>query len=172
MLPARGQLRLDGFDDASGDPDRDTWTTPPLITDAIGPVDLDPCSNERSTVQARRTFRLDRGQDGLVLSKFVGRQELCFINPPYSRGNVIRWVRAYQHARFIFLLRFDTSTEWFYELMKATEVIAVLKLQRTNFTPPPGVKGESNAFPHGLFFARAEDVNDAIKSLCYTWRPA
>lgn len=171
MLP-RGQLRLGGFDELSEiDPDRDTWTTPPIITDAIGEVDLDPCSNERSTVRARRVFRLDKGQDGLVLAKFVGRGERVFVNPPYSRGMVIQWVRAYEHTRFIFLVRMDTSTGWFSELMARTEEIAVLREARTNFVPPPGVKGESNAFPHGLFYAKAEDVTDAIKAICYRWRP-
>lgn len=172
MLP-KGQLRLDGFDavDDGLDPDRDTWTTPPIITKALGPVDLDPCSNERSSVQARRVFRLDKGQDGLVLAKFVGRNELVFINPPYSRGNVEKWVDAYGHVRFVFLLRLDTSTIWFYELLRRCEALLVLKKKRTNFVPPPGVKGESNAFPHGLFFAKRADVPDALRKICYVLKP-
>jgi len=170
MLP-RGQLRLDGFDDVAGDPDRDTWCTPKFICDAIGEVDVDPCSNERSHVRARRTFRLDNGQDGLVLAKFVDRTSLVFVNPPYSRGEVVQWVRAYEHTRFIFLVRMDTSTAWFAELIRRTGMICVLREQRTNFEPPPGVSGSSNAFPHGLFYADAADISDAIKNLCYRWRP-
>jgi hypothetical protein len=164
------QLRLDGFDDASGDPDRDTWTTPAFITDAIGPVDLDPCSNERSKVQAARVFRLDRGQDGLALARYVGRDVLAFCNPPYSRGQVVQWVRAYRHCRFLFILRLDTSTKWFAELMEKTEAICVLREQRLNFDPPPGASSSSNAFPHGIFAARESDVSAALRKLCYVWR--
>ncbi len=47
------------------------------------------------------------------------------MNPPYSKGQVERWVAAYGHTRFCFLLRFDPSTTWFntlYTLYKLTVV--------------------------------------------------
>jgi hypothetical protein len=170
MLP-RGQHRLPGFDavDEGIDVDRDTWTTPQYLTDAIGSVDLDPCSNERSHVRAARTFRLDNGQDGLVLAKFVDHNHRVFINPPYSRGQVELWIRAYEHTRFVFLLRLDTSTQWFAQLMRRTETICVLKEKRLNFDPPPGASASSNAFPHALFYSRAADVTAEVARLCYRW---
>lgn len=169
--PRVPQLRLlgDGFDDVYGDPDLDTWCTPLIITNAIGPVATDPCSNNRSTVQARRTFQLDRGEDGLILAPTVSLDEIVFVNCPYSRGQVIKWVRAYGGHRFIFLLRLDTSTKWFAELMDVTATICVLREQRTAFAPPPGVKPSSNVFPHALFYARDLDVTDEIRALCYRW---
>ena len=76
-------------------PDRDTWATPEWLTRAIGRVDLDPCSNDRSTVLAKRTFNLDaRGEDGLKLAKFVSRNTRTYVNPPYGRGLVIQFIRA------------------------------------------------------------------------------
>lgn len=152
-------------------PDRDTWCTPKLLADAIGPVDLDPCSNARSHIRAARTFRLDRGQNGLALARFVKPSTLTFINCPYSRGNVARWADAYVHTRFIFLLRMDTSTQWFAAVESCSEVIATLREQRTNFEAPPGVDGDdSNTFPHCLFYKRAADITPAIRALCYIWK--
>lgn len=148
-------------------PDRDTWTTQLVIANAIGPVDLDPCSNERSVIQARRTFGLSRGQDGLVLSRFVSSKTRTFINPPYSRGQVIRWVMAYRHTRFTFLVRCDTSTDWWAELWPCVEAVCLTR-ERVEFDPPPGVaRVPGSPFPHVLLYARAADVTDAVRAACY-----
>jgi hypothetical protein len=168
-------------------PDRDTWTSPPLIADMIGPVWLDPCSNERSIIQAVKTFDLARGQDGLALSRYVNRYDpktahaiprdapggLVFLNPPYSRGNVPRWVDAYLHTRFCFLLRVDTSTAWWSTLWRRVELVCVPTV-RVNFTPPPGVEphhATSNPFPHALLLRRAEDATPMMLEQCYVMTP-
>lgn len=162
---------LDEVDDGV---DRDTWTTPPWLTRAIGPVWMDPCSNERSTVDARMTFQLARGQDALVLARYVPRRPpgLVFINPPYSRGQVIRFVRAFVHTRFMFLLRHDVSTMWFRELYAATSVI-LQPWQRVNFIAPPGLahKTHNNPFPHSLFVRDERDVSRELRELCAVIRP-
>jgi hypothetical protein len=149
-------------------PDRDSWCTPKWIADAIGPWDLDPCSNERGHVRAGRAFRLDRGEDGLALAASVEPGVRAFVNPPYS--DVPPWVRAYKHAAFCFLLKFDPSTRWFAELYAATALVAIPRRRRVAFEPPPGVRASSNPFPHALFYARREDATDAILRLCYAWR--
>lgn len=172
-----GEAQLFLFEEAKiEEPDRNTWCTPKWITDAVGPVDLDPCANERSHVQAARTFRLDHGQDGLALARYVGRDQRVFINPPYEGGQVIRWVRAYRHTRFCFLVRLDNSTDWFGELEPALEMVCVpnprvVEQARIEFEPPPGVKASSNPFPHGLLYARADDVTAEVRRLFFTWRP-
>lgn len=165
------QLRLDGFDDVSVDPDRDAWVTPKWIADAVGEWDLDPATNERSHIRSRATFMLDRGQDGIALARRVGRNTRVWCNPPFSRGQVIRFVRAYGHTNFCFLLRFDCSTEWFGELEPLCERILVPKNQRIQFDAPHGAKASSTPFPHGLFYRRAIDVTSAIEALCYSWTP-
>lgn len=149
---------------------RDSWCTPRWLTEAIGDVDLDPCSNERSHVAAFDVFRLDRGQDGLTLSATVDAKTHVFVNPPYSKGQVIRWVKAYEHTRFCFLLRFDPSTEWFAELYRRAALVCLPRRRRINFEPPPGVKASSNVFPHALFYAHVEDATPAVLRACFSWR--
>ncbi len=148
--------------------DSDSWCTPMWLARALGPFDTDPCSNERSHIQSRRSFRLDRGQDGLVLAKFVGRGERVWVNPPYS--DVMPWVHGYGHTRFCFLVKFDPSTKWCRALLARTAFILFPRQYRVRFEPPPGVESSSNQFPHGLFYAREEDATQEIRARCYQWR--
>jgi hypothetical protein len=119
-----------------------------------------------------------------------------WIQPPYDL--VLEALAHYGHTRFVALLRLDTSTVWFQllyagiteadlanpetraRLTKALktelaprpplcEVVMVPKSDRLEFVPPPGVKASSNPFPHGLYYARAADVTEAVKALCYAW---
>lgn len=174
--PPNPQGWLAGFDAIDVDPDRNTWTTPKEWTDAIGPVDLDPCSNPRATVQAKKTFSLENNQDGLAMARYVGRNTLTFINPPYGPGLVMQWVMAYRHTRFIYLVRNDTSTEWFSELEPYIGMICAPrkfpdKPGRIQFVPPPGAKKSSADSNHYLYYANADDVTPEVRRLCYCWRP-
>lgn len=170
-LGGGGQLRLDGFDEVFSDPDRDTWISPKWISDAVGEFDLDCCTNERAHIRATKKFMLERGQDGLVLAKYVGRNERVWCNPPYSRGMVIQFVRAYAKTRFCFLVRKDYSTDWMAELWPHVGLVLTPRGRRLDFEPPPGAKASSNPFPHGLFYARAEDATPEIRKLCYAMVP-
>jgi hypothetical protein len=128
--------------------DRDSWCTPPWLTELLPLVDIDPCSNPRSTVRARRTYDATRGEDGLALPWFG----MVFINPPYS--SVMPWVmkmqREYQRVTSAaFLVNADPSTKWWHTLS------AVLPRRfdfnrRIQFSPPPGVKPSSNSKPQAL----------------------
>lgn len=151
--------------------DRDTWCTPKWLTDALGEVDLDPCANERSHVQARTSFRLDHGEDGLELAARVDGDKVVFVNPPYS--DVTPWIQAYGHAEFVFLLKFDPSTKWFAMLIANTALVLFPKGTRVKFEAPDGVppeKAEAPQFPHALFFARASDASESLLNLCFAWR--
>lgn len=162
------------FDRADGgDPiDRDTWCTPSWIAESIGVWDLDPCANDRSIIQAERSLRLERGEDGLALAEEVGPGARVFINPPYS--DVGPWIKAYAHTRFCFLLKLDVSTKWFERLFSLTDVILLPRRTRVEFTPPPGVppeKANAQPFPHALFYAREDDAAPAIRERCFpAWR--
>lgn len=62
------------------------WCTPQKYVDAVtavfgGAIDLDPCSNEYSTVNARVEYRLPE-HDGLKESWDYPR---IYVNPPYGR---------------------------------------------------------------------------------------
>lgn len=126
---------------------RDGACTPKWLADLIGRVDVDPCSNPRSHVGAEHTVSLPG--DGCMPS-LAGPDDVVFVNPPYARGQVLRWVMAHRHTRFIFLLRWDPSTKWFAELYPhCTHVWFPRK--RVNFEPPPGVKFSANPYPHALY---------------------
>lgn len=65
----------------------DEWNTPDIILDAIreieGTIGLDPCSNSQSKVNAKESFSLFNGQDGL---KESWQHKSCtFVNPPHSK---------------------------------------------------------------------------------------
>lgn len=135
---------------------RDGYCTPLWLAEIIGRVDMDPCSNEYSHIEYEIAF--DALEDGLSMPwDEVPPDTVVYCNPPYSRGQVMRWVERYRHTRFLFLLRFDPSTQWFSELMPFVTHIW-LPNRRINFEPPPGVKASSNPFPHGLFMHNPDPV--------------
>lgn len=86
-----------------------SWCTPPKYVNAIkrfwnGTIDLDPCSNEFSIVQANTEFRLPE-HDGLKES-WEGYNRI-YVNPPYGsdreRGTTIKdWLAkcAITHNNF------------------------------------------------------------------------
>jgi hypothetical protein len=152
--------------------DRDTWCTPKWIAELIGRWDLDPCSNDRSHINAKRKYDLElRDENGLLLASKAKKSTRVFVNPPYS--DVGPWVEAYGHTRFCFLVKFDPSTAWCTELLAKTSLILFPKKDgersaRIAFEPPPGVPNPGgHQFPHGLFFARADDATKAIKAACF-----
>jgi len=96
----------------------DLCTPAPIIDRVVkwlGPIDLDPCSNEWSLVGAAHTYSIDRGEDGLSLPWF-GR---VWENPPYGRGHLKRWAMcAARHsetgmAEIISIVPTSTETESF-----------------------------------------------------------
>lgn len=177
------------------DEQRGAWCSPREYTAAVGCFDVDPFTNPRSTLMARRTCMLERGDDGLGLDRrqtpgtYYVNSASCdecrgsgcnacgyhvadadtrvWIQPPYDV--VLAVIAHYGHSRFTALLRLDTSTAWFERLWSLSEVIMVPRRDRLEFVPPPGVRPSSNPFPHGLYYRRASDVTPAISALCYAW---
>jgi hypothetical protein len=162
---------------------RGAWCTPLKYTAAVGTFDLDPFTNPRSTLVARHTCMLERGDDGFGLDRrsapgafYVASEGYrtaaadwrVWIQPPYSI--VLEALAHYGHTRFTALLRLDSSTAWFERLHELCEVIMVPRRDRLEFVPPPGVRASSNPYPHGLFYRRAADVTEEISALCYEWR--
>lgn len=154
------------------DVDRDTWCTGRVWTRRLGRVWLDPCSNDRSTVDAERTWRLDRGQNALVLARYLPRHPPgpVYINPPYSRGMVAQFVEAFARTRFVFLVRADVSTEWWSALWPFV-ALECRPDSRKLFDPPPGVIDTGNVFPHSFLFARADDARPELRAHCYVSEP-
>lgn len=141
-------------------------------------MSLDPCSNGRSHIQADHKCDLQLGGDGLYQGAHeegpgwyhrgktlghVDTKHTVFVNPPYGRNDVIKWVEHYRHTRFIFLLRWDPSTRWFSGLLPYCTHVW-FPSRRINFEPPPGVKSSSNPFPHALYL-RAPKVRSRSELL-------
>lgn len=148
---------------------RESACTPKWLADLIGRVDLDPASNDRSHINAYCKLTLERRENGLHDYGKVDRSyrerpggwdidrtaiastaTRVFCNPPYARGQVIKWVKHWRSTNFIFLLRWDPSTEWFAELIHHCTHVW-FPGRRINFEPPPGVTFSSNPFPHALY---------------------
>ncbi|MGH7179881.1 MAG: DNA N-6-adenine-methyltransferase [Tepidisphaeraceae bacterium] len=103
--------------DQFGNPMSDSYCTPPWLTTRLPLVDLDPCSNPRSTVRSKRRYSLEMKLDGLRLP-WTGT---VFLNFPYSTP--LPWVQKLLEElgigrckEAIVLCKLDSSTKWWKEL--------------------------------------------------------
>jgi len=149
MAPVRALL-----DQAGGtvSDDRDSWATPAWLTALLPVADLDPCSNDRSTVRAFTSYQLARGEDGLSLPW----RGVLYVNPPYSA--ILPWADKLANSPYVtacaFLINADPSTKWWRRLSSRLDV-ALFFHQRIKFSPPPGVQTSSNSKPQALMMDRA-----------------
>ncbi len=124
---------------------RDSWCTPRRITRRLPEVDLDPCSNPRSTVKAKRTCMLERGENGLLESW----EELSvFVNPPWSDPLPFA-IKAWEADSFCFLVKEDPTTEWWSKLT-AFPCYRFSFNFRVPFEPPEDVEESTNEHPSCL----------------------
>lgn len=124
----------------------DGWCTPAWLTALLGPFDLDPCSNERSTVQALDA--LSKAQNGL--SYVWARSCSVFCNPPYS--DVMPWAArlAKHEGPWCALVKHDESTEWWDVLLSSGAKVAPFR-KRLKFSS--GNDGDTTAnFPSVLVY--------------------
>lgn len=132
--------------------DRDLRFTPAdfmeNIYQAFGQVDLDPCGNEGSPVVARRTFLLNKGDDGLR-DDWSGR--LVFVNPPFSE--LVVWLeRLHDQWRkgnvetVVALVPVRTDSSLFQETLSEDADIFLLR-GRVKFLDP---RGKSQSTPFSL----------------------
>jgi hypothetical protein len=138
--PKRDKL-LDVF----GNQLSDSYCSPRWLTELLPQVNLDPCSNPRSTVKARRTYSMEKKLDGLKLS-WNGS---VFVNWPYS--DPLPWAQKTIHelrdghcTDAIVLCKLDTSTEWWHVVTE--RVLENLDLwafdKRIQFDEPPELVAE------------------------------
>lgn len=139
---------------AGAESDRDSWTTPKWLTDLLPIVDLDPCSNERSTVRHSISYRLSNEADNGLTKDWHG---LVFVNPPYSA--ILPWAQKlaaeYRHIRGVgFLVNADSSTAW-WRILRRYLPIRLDFDKRIQFEPPPGVAVSSNSKPQTLLMTES-----------------
>src|SRR6266545_925179 len=91
------------------------WCTPDPVLELVrllGPIGLDPCSNERSIVGARVEWTAH--DDGLARS-WAGFG-LVYVNPPYGRKTIAAWAAKChaqgRRAEVVALLPARTDTRW------------------------------------------------------------
>lgn len=98
----------------------DHWETEQSLFDRLNEefqfvVDLAASTNNR---KVKKYLSLDKKQDALKMT-WIQFDGWCFLNPPYSRGNLSKFMEACadQSCEFgikiVVLVRFDPSTEWF-----------------------------------------------------------
>jgi phage N-6-adenine-methyltransferase len=133
--------------------DRPDWNTPLEVLTPIrlfGRIALDPCSNENSIVGAAREYRLDRGEDGLVLP-WTGHS-LVYVNPPYGR-EIGAWVDkaavsgASSGADIIMLVPARTDASWFHRAARTAQALCLWR-GRLRFLGAPS----SAPFPSALIY--------------------
>ncbi len=99
---------------------KDTWNTPSEIVDKVvqffgGPVELDPCSNDRDNPNIPCLNCFTEEDDGLA---HQWNANSVFVNHPYSDSK--HWI-PYARSQFdagnveemILLIKLDISTKWF-----------------------------------------------------------
>ena len=119
------------------------WNTPPkyvkLITEFFGEIDLDPCSNEFSTISSKIKYELPI--NGLNES---WDYKHIYVNPPYGRNkgskiSIYDWiekgVESYNNgSELLYLIPVSTNTSHFKELIfKHAKGICFLNDTRLKF---------------------------------------
>lgn len=143
----------------------DSWCSPPEISIPLqdfhdGPVDIDPCSNERSIIRARLALT----QGGLVLPWRLDRpvEKTGYQNDPYSQSEL--WTvkmlaelargNIREHTR---LCMMSTSAAWWADMCtKPRRNPRILALKRIAFldplAPTAGVKRQGCRFEPALVY--------------------
>jgi len=146
---------------------RDGYCTPRWITRRLPWVDLDPASNPRSTVKARRSCMLERGENGLLVS---WRGLSIFCNPPFS--DVAPFAeKASEAESFCFLVNVDVSTRWRRRLTMFPSFTFPF-YSRIEFEAPEGIETSRNDSPQEFICDPAfrERIGDAFKGYGEWWK--
>lgn len=145
----------------------DWWCSPPEIADALeefyeGPVDVDPCSNERSIIRARRALTMGGLLVPWCLPARMKPKHTGYQNDPYSQAET--WTRkmlaelaAGRLREHIRLSMFACSSRWWADMCNKPERNPrVLALKRIAFLDPfaseAGMKRMSCRFEPALTY--------------------
>jgi len=114
--------------------------TPRWLLDALAPLDLDPCAADPRPWDCARinwtSGSLERGWP---------RHLFIFLNPPFDRNAVDRWIaRLAQHGNGIALLHARTETKWFLPCWQSASGILFLA-DRIFFHKPDGTQHPHNS---------------------------
>lgn len=107
------------------------WCTPDSVLDVVraisprGVIDVDPASNDQNPTGATRFYT---PTDNGLVQPWGSANEFVFLNPPYARGQIKRWVlnalACDVDSEIVLLLPADTSTKWFHSLAESGAAFA------------------------------------------------
>lgn len=124
---------------------KDEWLTPPEITNALGPFDLDPCSPiERPWYTAENYYTIL--DDGLT-KEWKGK---VWCNPPYGK-EAVKWMeKCVDHGNCIALTFARTETKMFFNcIWSKADAILFIK-GRLRFHHVTGERADSAGAPSVL----------------------
>jgi len=130
------------------------WATPSTLLRALDAefhFDLDICPMEhRIVIDSMLNF------DGDALSSSSPRPKTVWMNPPYGRGVIDKWLnRAYRESQngstVVCLLPARTDTHWWHSYCMQAEIRFLRG--RLNFINPDGKKGRA-PFPSAIVILR------------------
>lgn len=125
----------------------ETWLTPPEITAALGPFDLDPCGFP-GWQTAERLICLP--EDGLAVD-WAGR---VWLNPPYGREKVWTWLeRLADHGQGTALILARTDTAGFVRTVWERADALLFIRGRLTFCNTSGIRSAKNAGAPSLLVA-------------------
>lgn len=112
------------------------------VVRAVAPIGLDPCTTKDNPTGAKRWFTAE--DNGLGKAWFGEQPELAFVNPPYSRGQLLLWalqvleqVHQARGHEAIVLTPCDLGTKWAQALFEGCTAFAGWR-GRIEFLTPDG----------------------------------
>ena len=132
------------------------WTTPTSVLDVVmqvGPIALDPCSNEHSLVVSPHKF----DYEGLTNSWFekCQNQGLAFVNPPYN--NVKAFVKkcvleGLGGTEIILLVAARMDTKWSHACLDSADAMCFWEGRIKFGNPPPESAGNAPSIPSVFYY--------------------
>lgn len=134
---------------------RADWCTPDVVLDPVrsffgGKIGLDPCGSKKSHVNARRTYLIERDEDGLSLPW----QACTYVNPPFDslREWTAKAAAEAKRSEIVFLMPSRTDTKAWHDHVATAEAVCFWR-GRISFL---GAEGPC-PFPIALVFWGARD---------------
>ena len=120
----------------------DEWYTPKWIIDTLGPFDLDPCSPIVRPFDTA-TVHWTKEQDGLFMPWGKSEDVRVWLNPPYSRPLVEKFVKKMaDHNNGIALLVNRQDNVMWQEVIFPTAASMIFMRNRIKFITPDGQAGK------------------------------
>lgn len=152
----------------SARPGSEVWLTDPLLLDALGgwrSFDLDPCAAPAPQpwpTARRMNTRLD---DNGLLIRWQGR---VWLNPPYTRGELVRWLaRMADHDHGTALIPVASGTKQWRDFVWPRAAGVLFLYGRLCFYEPDGTRKrgrQNNAGGDSVLVAYGQDDLDRLEA--------